>query len=94
MKISRKPRKNLRLVKNCQRRLKGRGPINRSGGQTDLSSSPMIATALLAELGSDSKRMKVEREKDNSEEKDRPDQPAGFESFFHKGKRPSILLSE
>ena len=76
VKINRKPRRNFRLVKNYLGRLKDRGPINGGGGQADLSSSPMITAALLTELSCNSKRMKVEREKGNSQEKDCSDQAA------------------
>ena len=93
VRINRRPRRSFRLVKNYQRRLKGRGPINGGGGQTDLRSSPMITAALLIELSCNSKRMKVEREKGNSQEKDRPDQAAGFKSFFHRVKKLPILIT-
>jgi len=46
----------------------------------------MITAALLAELGSNRKRMKVEGEKKDRQEKDRPDQAAGCKGFFHNAK--------
>ncbi len=85
MRINRGITNNLGLMDSNERCLKSRGPIRLGWRQAYLGSSPMIATALLTELGSDSKRMKVEREKDNGEEKDRSDQATRFESSFHRG---------
>ena len=61
--------KELGLVKNNQRCLKGRSPVSRGGRQTRLASHSVITTALLGDLRRRSKEMDMERQGENREQK-------------------------